>query len=139
MWFFKWEFLKNADPHTSQENGLSPVCVRMWLFKRQLLKNPDPQTSQKNVFFPLCVCMCFFSLELSENADPHTLQGNACSLLSASISVFNHKLYENTVLYSGETWVSLEPIILVVFFTVNMQIHTAGIYFSFGKCFNVPF
>ena len=50
MWQFKLDLLENVDPQTSQENGFSPVCVRMWQFKVELLENVDPQTSQENGF-----------------------------------------------------------------------------------------
>ena len=47
---------ENADPQTSQENGFSPVCVRMCTFKIELEENADPQTSQENGFFS-SVCL----------------------------------------------------------------------------------
>ena len=33
MCLFKEELSENADIQTLQENGFSPVCVRMWVFK----------------------------------------------------------------------------------------------------------
>ena len=57
MWYFNEEFKENADPHTSQENGFSPVWVLMWHFKPDPSENDDPQTSQENGFSPVCVRM----------------------------------------------------------------------------------
>ena len=50
MWLFKWEFLEDPDPRTSQDNDFSPVCVRMWLLKWKFLVNANQQISQENVF-----------------------------------------------------------------------------------------
>ena len=67
MCFFKLELTENADPHISQENGFSPVCVRMWVFKVELTEKADPQTSQENGFSPVCVCMSLSISEIYEN------------------------------------------------------------------------
>ena len=53
MWRFKVELCENADPHTLQEYGFSPVCNRMWRFKCELSENADPHTSQENGFSPV--------------------------------------------------------------------------------------
>ena len=57
MWRFKREFRENADPHTSQENGFSPLCVSRWAFKLELPENADPHTLQEYGFSPVCVRM----------------------------------------------------------------------------------
>ena len=57
---FKFELCENVVLHISQENGFSPVCVRIWFFKWDLLKNADPQTPQENGLSPVCVLMCLF-------------------------------------------------------------------------------
>ena len=60
MCAFKWDPTKNDDPHTSQENGFSPVCVTMYNFRVDPTENADPQTSRKHGFSPVCVLRCFF-------------------------------------------------------------------------------
>ena len=57
MCSFKWEFLENADPQTSQENGFSPMSVCMCSFKGKFLENAEPHTSQGNAFSPVWFLM----------------------------------------------------------------------------------
>ena len=52
-WLFKEEFTEKADRQILQENGFSPVCVRICDFKVERAENVDPQTSQENGFSPV--------------------------------------------------------------------------------------
>ena len=47
MWFSKRLKHENADPHTLQEYGITPVCVCMRYFKVEFKENADPQTLQE--------------------------------------------------------------------------------------------
>ena len=44
----------NADPHTSQKNCFSPVCVPMCNFRVDPTENADSQTSHEHGFSPEC-------------------------------------------------------------------------------------
>ena len=48
----------------------SPVCVCMYFKKLADSENTDPHTSQENGFLPVCVRMCIFRFELWENDEP---------------------------------------------------------------------
>ena len=43
MCFLKQELLENADLQTSQENGLSPMCVSMWIINSFTSENAHLQ------------------------------------------------------------------------------------------------
>ena len=83
--FFNVEWCENADPHTAQENGFSPVCVRMCLFKLERFENADPHTSQENGFSPVCVRVCLFKFICCENADAQISHENSFSPVCVSM------------------------------------------------------
>ena len=51
MSFLKSDLKVNADPHTLEEKGFSPVCIHMCFSKKEFVENADPHTSQENDFF----------------------------------------------------------------------------------------
>lgn len=51
MWAFKLAFLAKLLLHFEQENGFSPVWVRMWSSRQPLLWQYKPQYWQENFIF----------------------------------------------------------------------------------------
>ena len=51
---FTYGIFRNNDPHTSQENGFSPVCVRLSILKDDWYENAARQCSWENIFSPMC-------------------------------------------------------------------------------------
>ena len=49
--YMKYDPSENADPHTSQENSFSQVCVCQWILKDDLTENAASS---------VCVCICTF-------------------------------------------------------------------------------
>ena len=54
---YKEDLAENVILHTSLENGLSPVCVRMYLFKLGCAENADLYTLKETVFSSVCLHM----------------------------------------------------------------------------------
>ena len=87
MWVFKLELTENVDVHNLQQNGFSPVSVRMCFFKLEPPKKSDPQICQENGFSPVCVCLWFFKFKLVQNDDPQIAQENTFSPVCVHVKV----------------------------------------------------
>uniref|UniRef100_A0A3B4GGI5 Uncharacterized protein n=1 Tax=Pundamilia nyererei TaxID=303518 RepID=A0A3B4GGI5_9CICH len=65
-------------PHSEQEYGFSPVCMRRWVLSAPDSRNRRPQTPHGYGFSPVWMRMCFFKLEIRRKVFPHSKQ---CSTL----------------------------------------------------------
>ena len=151
MCIFKLELFENADLHTSQVYGYSPVCVRIGDFKSEHVENADPQTLQDSLqYVSACVFLNYNSVKMLF----HTLHkrrvflscvfANVLSVLNL-LKILIHIPYKTIAPFQHEfaciflNWTSVKMLIYIqyknmvflqcVFASVELDVNSAKILF----------
>ena len=98
-WISKLEFWENVDPHISEGNDFSSVCICINFFKQEFGEYTDPHISQENDFTPVWFHIYFLYVEKSENSDLQTSQENGLSPLCNCMSIFKLR-FKKILIYS---------------------------------------
>jgi hypothetical protein len=86
--------------HTSQENGLSPLCMRWCFFKVSITLDDLLHTLHENGRSPVCMRFCVFIFPLMLDDLLHTLHENWRSPLCMPWCFFRSLLLMNDLLHT---------------------------------------
>ena len=101
---FKLLLWANDFPHTSQENGFSPVCVRVWTVRWCFLEQVNSQWEQEYGLSPVWVIMWEVRFDLYEEVYSQTLQKKGRSWVWVRSCMFNLLLWINDFPQCGHVY-----------------------------------